>query len=334
MVQSQIKSNVEVGRRWKIQPKYKRLSGVLGTGLLLGIAWMCWGAFRTGQEPIAFAQGRISMDISKPMNASVGVSSNPNTSHETSSTGPMPWVDSGVDVYFLTGRNKESSAAIMFRDVPSEYCTKPMQLQPEVIEAFGKMRKAAAGAGIALTLLSGRRTYEQQKIIWVNKWNKLQSRGIHGVEAVEQILRFSSMPGSSRHHWGTDIDINSLEPAYFTTLKGAKELSWLRANAGNYGFVEVYSPRSTGRKTGYQPEPWHWSYMPLASSYLTQYQQKIGYTHFGIPDSKSSDSVLVITNKKTTTDMVFPGSSYAKSVKIIENYVGGIYDKGTWKKPE
>lgn len=334
MVQSQIESNGALDRRWKIQPKYKRLSGVLGMGLLVGIAWMCWGAFRAGQEPFAFAQGKIGLDILKSMDANVGISSNTNTGTKTSPTGPMQWVDSGVDVYFLTGRNKESSAAIQFRDVPSEYCMKPMQLQPEVIEAFGKMRRAAAGAGIALTLLSGRRTYEQQKIIWVNKWNKLQSRGIHGVEAVEQILRFSSMPGSSRHHWGTDIDINSLEPAYFTTPKGAKELSWLRANAGNYGFAEVYSPRSTGRKTGYQPEPWHWSYMPLASSYLTQYQQKIGYPHFGIPDSKSSDSVLVLTNKKTTTAMVFPGSSYAKSVKIIENYVGGIYDNGTWKKPE
>lgn len=146
--------------------------------------------------------------------------------------------------------------------------------------------------------------------------------GIHGVDAVEHILRYSSMPGSSRHHWGTDIDINSLEPAYFTTAKGAKELAWLRANAHNYGFAEVYSPRTTGRSTGYQPEPWHWSYMPLASSYLTQYKQKIGYTLFGIPDSKNSDSV-----------MVFSGSQFAKTVKIIENYVGGVNDPGTWKKP-
>ncbi len=227
-----------------------------------------------------------------------------------------------VDIYFLTGRNSKSSSGVGFTTVPVEFCSKAMELQPEVIEAFGKMRTAAAGAGIALTIISGRRNYEQQKVIWVNKWNKLQSRGIHGVDAVEHILRYSSMPGSSRHHWGTDIDINSLEPAYFTTAKGAKELAWLRANAHNYGFAEVYSPRTTGRSTGYQPEPWHWSYMPLASSYLTQYKQKIGYTLFGIPDSKNSDSV-----------MVFSGSQFAKTVKIIENYVGGVNDPGTWKKP-
>ena len=227
-----------------------------------------------------------------------------------------------VDIYFLTGRNNKSNSGVGFTTVPVEFCSKAMELQPEVIEAFGKMRRAAAGAGIALTIISGRRNYEQQKVIWVNKWNKLQSRGIHGVDAVEHILRYSSMPGSSRHHWGTDIDINSLEPAYFTTTKGAKELAWLRANAHNYGFAEVYSPRTTGRSTGYQPEPWHWSYMPLASSYLTQYKQKIGYTLFGIPDSKNSDSV-----------MVFSGSQFAKTVKIIENYVGGIYDPGTWKRP-
>ena len=227
-----------------------------------------------------------------------------------------------VDIYFLTGRNNKSNSGVGFTTVPVEFCSKAMELQPEVIEAFGKMRRAAAGAGIALTIISGRRNYEQQKVIWVNKWNKLQSRGIHGVDAVEHILRYSSMPGSSRHHWGTDIDINSLEPAYFTTAKGTKELAWLRANAHNYGFAEVYSPRTTGRSTGYQPEPWHWSYMPLASSYLTQYKQKIGYTLFGIPDSKNSDSV-----------MVFSGSQFAKTVKIIENYVGGIHDPGTWKRP-
>jgi hypothetical protein len=236
-----------------------------------------------------------------------------------------------VDIYFLTGRNNKSSSGVGFTTVPVEFCSKAMELQPEVIEAFGKMRRAAAGAGIALTIISGRRNYEQQKVIWVNKWNKLQSRGIHGVDAVEHILRYSSMPGTSRHHWGTDIDINSLEPAYFTTAKGAKELAWLRANAHNYGFAEVYSPRTTGRSTGYQPEPWHWSYMPLASSYLTQYKQKIGYNHFGIPDSLDINTNPVNPEKKSnnnieiaTTLMIFPGSEFAKRFKIIEDYVLGV----------
>lgn len=236
-----------------------------------------------------------------------------------------------VDIYFLTGRNNKSSSGVGFSTVPVEFCSKAMELQPEVIEAFGKMRRAAAGAGIALTIISGRRNYEQQKVIWVNKWNKLQSRGIHGVDAVEHILRYSSMPGTSRHHWGTDIDINSLEPAYFTTAKGAKELAWLRANAHNYGFAEVYSPRTTGRSTGYQPEPWHWSYMPLASSYLTQYKQKIGYNHFGIPDSLDINTNPVNPEKKSNNNieiatklMIFPGSEFAKRFKIIEDYVLGV----------
>ncbi len=236
-----------------------------------------------------------------------------------------------VDIYFLTGRNNKSSSGVGFTTVPAGFCSKAMELQPEVIEAFGKMRRAAAGAGIALTIISGRRTFEQQKTIWVNKWNKLQSRGIHGVDAVEHILRYSSMPGSSRHHWGTDIDINSLEPAYFNTAKGAKELAWLRANAHNYGFAEVYSPRTTGRSTGYQPEPWHWSYMPLASSYLTQYKQKIGYNHFGIPDSlyiivnpKNPEKKSINNIELETTLMIFPGSEFAKRFKIIEDYVLGV----------
>ena len=33
------------------------------------------------------------------------------------------------------------------------------------------------------------------------------------------------MPGTSRHHWGTDIDFNSVDPAYFKTATGIKVLS-------------------------------------------------------------------------------------------------------------
>ncbi|MFM9004881.1 MAG: D-alanyl-D-alanine carboxypeptidase family protein [Flavobacteriales bacterium] len=43
-------------------------------------------------------------------------------------------------------------------------------------------------------------------------------------------MKFSSMPGTSRHHWGTDIDLNSVEPSYFLSGKGLLIYQWLSAH--------------------------------------------------------------------------------------------------------
>ena len=49
------------------------------------------------------------------------------------------------------------------------------------------------------------------------------------------------MPSTSRHHWGTDIDLNSLNNSYFSSGKGLKEYDWLTTNANHYGFYQVYT---------------------------------------------------------------------------------------------
>ena len=89
-------------------------------------------------------------------------------------------------------------------------------------------------------------------------------------ERATEILKYSSMPGTSRHHWGTDIDVNSLSPSYFESGKGKKEYEWLRDNAYEFGFCQVYSEKGNEREYGYEEEKWHWSYIPIASKF-TQY---------------------------------------------------------------
>ena len=83
------------------------------------------------------------------------------------------------------------------------------------------------------------------------------------------------MPSTSRHHWGTDIDINSLEPSYFEGGKGLQEYQWLVANAPSYGFCQVYSEMGPERPYGYQEEKWHWSYLPISKPLTAAYAQKI-----------------------------------------------------------
>ncbi len=75
------------------------------------------------------------------------------------------------------------------------------------------------------------------------------------------ILLYSSMPGTSRHHWGTDFDINELKNSYYDKGDGKIVYTWLKQHAHKYGFCQPYTK---GRKKGYEEEKWHWSYIPVA----------------------------------------------------------------------
>jgi hypothetical protein len=96
-------------------------------------------------------------------------------------------------------------------------------------------------------------------------------------EKQREILRTSSAPGISRHHWGTDVDLFSTSPADFEK-KGAKHFdrfTWLTANAATYGFIQSFTSTSakaltgtTDEKLGYLEERWHWSYWPIAQALL------------------------------------------------------------------
>ena len=126
--------------------------------------------------------------------------------------------------------------------------------------------------------------------------------GWQGVDVAKDILTYSSMPGSSRHHWGTDVDLYSLEPSAFESGAGKQTVEWLRVHASTFGYAEVYTQDSS--RTGYLPEPWHWSYVPLSRPFLKAYLDSV----------RSSDFSS------------FLGSEQARSVNIINHYVAGVDD--------
>ena len=186
--------------------------------------------------------------------------------------------------------------------VPSEYCSKPMHIQEEVLNAYLKMRKAALAEGVNLLIISGTRTFYDQKAIWERKWETNFAESKDSLATANKILLFSSMPGTSRHHWGTDIDLNSLEDIYFQSGEGLKIYNWLKAHAGEYGFCQTYSDKVETNRTGYSMEKWHWSYMPLSSKYLAAYVSTITYA-----DIKG-----------------FKGDNLPERIGVIKNYVQGI----------
>jgi hypothetical protein len=83
------------------------------------------------------------------------------------------------------------------------------------------------------------------------------------------------MPGFSRHHWGTDLDLGEMSLKKVEKPKGVQEqkmrafYGWLETNAPRYGFCRVYR----GGPGSIQDEPWHWSYVRLAAVYDRDFRQ-------------------------------------------------------------
>jgi len=124
---------------------------------------------------------------------------------------------------------------------------------------------------ITWNLVSSVRNFASQNTIWTNKYNNF-TYVPPGLERCLEILKYSSMPGTSRHHWGTDIDIYSVDGSDFAPgTIGQKIHDWLTKNGRNYGFCQPYSPGRTG---GYYEEPWHWSYFPLSNIFIKDWNLK------------------------------------------------------------
>ncbi len=149
--------------------------------------------------------------------------------------------------------------------------------------AFLAMQQAARSAGLELAVASGHRNFGRQLQIWNGKFTgqrplldadsrPLDTDRLDETQKVAAILRWSALPGCSRHHWGTDLDLYApnllpagarlqLEPweyradGYFAPLS-----AWLDAHMADFGFYRPY----TGAASSMGDEPWHLSFIPEA----------------------------------------------------------------------
>ncbi|MFK5879428.1 MAG: M15 family metallopeptidase [Flavobacteriaceae bacterium] len=155
------------------------------------------------------------------------------------------------------------------------------QLQKEAHESFLKMQEAALSDGINIEVVSSYRSYEHQTSIWTRKYNRFIADSLSPMNAIKKIIEYSTIPGTSRHHWGTDIDIidaNVERPesvlqtfhfennGIFVNLK-----KWMDTNANKFGFYLVYT--NDNDRKGFKYEPWHYSYKAISKEMLTQYQK-------------------------------------------------------------
>ena len=151
-----------------------------------------------------------------------------------------------------------------------------IRLEVNTYKAFKKMEAAAKRDGIYLKIVSAYRGFERQKLIWNNKYEKFTNDfSLEPEKAISEIIRFSTVPGTSRHHWGTDIDIIDGNFPYEENVLVSEKFekdglfyklkNWLDNNSENFGFYLTYT--NDKNRKGFEFEPWHYSYKPVSVKY-------------------------------------------------------------------
>lgn len=165
-------------------------------------------------------------------------------------------------------------------EVPQLRCT----VHHDIVAALHSMCTAArVEAGIELAPVSSFRDFERQRDIWNAKYRgertlldrrgePLDALALEPDARIDAILAWSALPGASRHHWGTDIDVidraalpagyrPQLIPQEYATGGLFERLDmWLAESLQRFGFFRPY----TRETDGVQPEPWHLSYAAVA----------------------------------------------------------------------
>lgn len=177
----------------------------------------------------------------------------------------------------LTGQSDAHVA-----EIPGE----KIRVHREVLGPLASLQDAARKAGFELLVVSGFRDYATQLRIWNEKATgkrpllddaarPLDVASLSPEAIVFAILRWSALPGASRHHWGTDIDVvdkRAMPEGYRVQLvpeevEGAGLFApfhdWLDGELERHGFFRPYRED----RGGVSPERWHLSYRPLAEIY-------------------------------------------------------------------
>lgn len=173
-----------------------------------------------------------------------------------------------------------------------DYESLSVPVHREIVKSFLDLQQQASQRGFSLSIASGYRSFERQLHIWNQKaegkrpvYDSLGKRidlsALNDWERVQSILRWSALPGLSRHHWGTDIDVydSAAVPPDYQVQLSPQEVAdsgpfgpmhcWLDtclAATENSVFFRPYNVDAGG----VAPERWHLSFLPQAEFYEEQ----------------------------------------------------------------
>ncbi|MDA8791934.1 M15 family metallopeptidase [Bacteriovoracaceae bacterium] len=162
-------------------------------------------------------------------------------------------------------------------------------LHQDVVKSFITLQSKAMRSGINLQIVSAYRSYEAQAKIWndkvTGKRKIFDDQGqlvipdeLSEDELIDAICRFSAIPGASRHHWGTDLDIYDLnikertlvkltEQEYQTDFEKLNLFLQDETSKENPNLLLPYD-RDRG---GIAVEPWHVSFQQVSSGFNDAY---------------------------------------------------------------
>ncbi|MEX0799250.1 MAG: M15 family metallopeptidase [Bacteriovoracaceae bacterium] len=183
----------------------------------------------------------------------------------------------------LTGR--ENNDLIPWDQKNKVYIHKSMQ------ESLRELQNAAAKENINIQVASGFRDYNRQLDIWNAKASgsrKLLDRQENIIdfdrstshEILDAMLAWSAIPGASRHHWGSEIDIfdqnvKPKEKVHLTQIECREDFhlmySWLDQNLEMIPFHRPYA-EDLG---GVAQEAWHLSFTPVSKSFQKEYTLEV-----------------------------------------------------------
>jgi LAS superfamily LD-carboxypeptidase LdcB len=190
-------------------------------------------------------------------------------------------------------------------------CQNSFQLLPEVCEAFKQMQAAASEDDVDIRIVSSYRSFERQLQIWQNKWSgkatlldvnekALDASTLSDQHKLIAILTWTALPGASRHHWGTDLDVydkKSIEQSQHDFKLVCSEYdegpcallsNWLNKNARKFGFTRPYSEY----KGGIAREPWHLSFQSSADEMSAVQDEHMLLAHLKKTDIFGLDTIL------------------------------------------
>lgn len=186
-------------------------------------------------------------------------------------------------------------------------------IHKQMLQDFLRLQNAARKDDINLQIISAFRDHERQRTIWNAKARgerpllddqerPLEFAKLSPLEIVMAILRWSALPGCSRHHWGTDIDVfdgNTQRPEDVKLLKSDYENNGPASRLSDWLDEKMFSNQAFGffrpYKTdlgGISPEKWHISYYPIARRMIDVYTFSVFKRNIEDTDLVLKDVVL------------------------------------------
>lgn len=160
------------------------------------------------------------------------------------------------------------------------------RIHVDALNDFVALREHCAAQGVELAIASSYRSFDRQLALWNQKMRGerpvLDDHGqlvvldhLSDTEKLPFVLRWTALPGCSRHHWGSDLDVYDLAampqgyslqlvPEEYAEFGPFHKLGrcfddWF-ANKDCHGFFRPYAED----RGGVAVEPWHISHRGVA----------------------------------------------------------------------